>query len=75
MYLADVLEYNITTDTGNPIIIGDFNIQMDQPEKPDTRTFNNFLDSMNLHNKVMFPTHTSLHTLDLVLEDLSQPSY
>ena len=71
--LADVLEYNITTNTGNPIIIGDFNIHMEQPENPDTRTFNDFLDSMNLHNKVMFPTHTSLHTLDLVLEDLSNP--
>ena len=69
--LADVLEHNITTDTGNPIIIGDFNIHLDQPENPDTRTFKDFLDSMNLHNKVMFPTHTSLHTLDLVLEDLS----
>ena len=71
--LADVLKYNITTDMGNPIIIGDFNIHMDQLENPDTRTFNDFLDSMNLHNKVMFPTHTSLHTLDLLLEDLSNP--
>ena len=71
--LADVLEYNITTNMGNPIIIGDFNIHLDQPENADTRTFNDFLDRMNLHNKVMSPTHTSLHTLDLVLEDLSNP--
>ena len=71
--LADVLEYNITTDMGNPIIVWDFNIHLDQPENPDTRAFNDFLDSMNLHNKVMFPTHTSLHTLDLVLEDLFNP--
>ena len=71
--LADVMEYNITTDMDNPIIIGNFNIHLDQPENPDTRTFNDFLDSMNLHNKVMFPTHTSLHTLVLVPEDLSNP--
>ena len=71
--LADVWEYNIITDMGNPIIIGDFTIHLDQPENPDTRTFNDFLDSLNLHNKVMFPTHTSLHTLDLVVEDLSNP--
>ena len=58
---------------GHPILIMDFNTHLDQPDNSDTRTFNDFLDSMNLHNKVMFPTHTSLHTLDLVLEDLSNP--
>ena len=41
--LADVLEYDITTNIGNPIIIGDFNIHLDQTENPDTRTFNDFL--------------------------------
>ena len=56
---------------GNLIIIGDFNIHLDQPENSDTRTLNDFLDRMNLHNKVIFPTHMSLHTQDLVLEDLS----
>ena len=68
---ADVLEYNITTVIGHPILIGDFNIHFEQPENSDTRTFSDFLDSMNLHKKVMFPSHTSLQTLDLVLEDLS----
>ena len=53
------------------IQIGDVNIHLDQPENSDTRTFNDFLDSMHLHNK--FPTRTSLHTLDPVLEDLSNP--
>ena len=57
--LADVLEYNITTNTGHPILIRDFNIHLDQPENSDSRTFNDLLDSINLHNKVMFPTHTS----------------
>ena len=46
--LADVLEYNTTTDMGNPIIIGDFDIHLDQPENSDTITINDFLDSMNL---------------------------
>ena len=46
-----------------------FNIHLDQPENFDTRSFSDFLDSMNLHNKVTFPTHTSQHTL----EDLSNP--
>ena len=50
--LAYVLEYNITTDIGNPIIIGDFNIHLYQPENSDTRTFNDFMDSLNLHNIV-----------------------
>ena len=32
-------------------------------------TFLDFLDSLNLVNKVNFPTHTSGHTLDLIIED------
>ena len=54
------------------ILRGDFNIHLDQAENSGTRTFNDFLDSMNFHNKVTLPTHTSLHTLDLVLEDTSK---
>ena len=71
--LADVLEYNITTDMGYPILIGDFNIHLDQPENSDTRTLNDLLDSMNFHNRVIFPNNTSLHILYLVTEDLSNP--
>ena len=32
-------------------------------------TFNDFIDSFNLHNHVNFPTHKSLHYLDLVITD------
>ena len=50
-------------------MIGDFNIHMDITDDPNTITFNDFLDSFNLHNHVNLPTHKSLHYLDLVITD------
>ena len=56
--MANVLENNIiVSDRGETILIGDFNIHMDDPEDPDTITFNNFLDSLDLINLVNFGTH------------------
>ena len=54
---------------GEMIMIGDFNIHMDIIDDPNTITFNDFLDSFNLHNHVNFPMHKSLHYLDLVITD------
>ena len=48
-------------------MIGDFNICMDIMDDPNTITFNDFLDSFNLHNHFNFPTHKSPHYLDLVI--------
>ena len=66
--MANVLENNIVSDRGEAILNGDFNIHMDDPEDPDTITFNDFLDSLDLINLVNFGTHTSNHTLDLVIQ-------
>ena len=63
--MANVLENNIIGDRGETILPGDFNIHMDDPMDPDTIMFNNFLDSLDLTNLVLFGTHTSNHTLDL----------
>ena len=60
--LSDILE-----DHGHIIMLGDFNINMDKPEHPDTVTFNDFLESFDLVNYTTFPTHISRHTLDLVI--------
>ena len=66
--MANVLENNIVSDRGKTILTGDFNIHMDDPEDLDTITFNDFLDSLDLINLVNFGTHTSNHTLDLVIQ-------
>ena len=69
--MAHVLEDNTVGDRGETILLGDFNIHMDDPVDPDTITFTNFLDSLDLTNLVNFVTHTSNHTLDLVMQSIS----
>ena len=49
------------------VIVGDFNIQMDQPQAHDTMCFINFLESCNLIQHVVSPTHIKGHVLDLVI--------
>ena len=68
--LSEILK-EIVNIRGEMIMIGDFNIHMDITDDPNTITFNDFLDSFNLHNHVNFPTHKSLHYLDLVITDTS----
>ena len=67
--LSNILTENIVTNHARPILLGDFNIHTDKLDNPDTTTFLDFLDSLNFVNKVNFPTHTSGHTLDLIIED------
>ena len=64
--LVDLLGETIT-QKADMIMIGDFNIHMDDPLDSDTILFNNFLDGFNLTNKVDFPMHKSGHQLDLIL--------
>ena len=51
----------------NFIITGDFNIHVDKVHDPDSQTFSNILNIFNLKQHVSFPTHTSGHTLDLLI--------
>ena len=60
--MANVLENNIVSDRGDTILIGDFNINMDDPEDPDTITFNDILDSLDLINLINLE-HAHLITL------------
>ena len=69
--MANALQNNIVSDKGETILIGDFNVHMDDPEDLDTITFNDLLDSLDLTNLVNFGTHTSNHTLDLVIQSNS----
>ena len=67
--LSDLLEHNINQDCGNLLIIGDFNIHMDDINHPDTITFTDFLQSFGLVNTFGFQTHKSKHILDLLITD------
>ena len=67
--LFDLLSDNIVQDRGKLLLVGDFNIHVDDHNNPDTITFNDFMESIGIRNHINFTTHTSHHTLDLVLTD------
>ena len=49
------------------LILGDFNIAVNNSMNPDVQLLIAWLESNNLHNIVDFPTHRSRNTLDLVI--------
>lgn len=49
------------------LIVGDFNIHVDDPTDSHARTFMSLLSDTNLTQHVHFPTHTHKHTLDLII--------
>ena len=57
--------YTITTN--RLLITGDFNIHVDEPEKPDVCKFLQIIESFGLKQHVSVPTHVAGHTLDLVI--------
>ena len=65
--LSGLMENNVLEDHGHIIMLGDFNIYVDNPEHPETVIFNDFLESFDLINFTTFPTHISKHTLVLVI--------
>ena len=67
--LAMILENNINTDKGKLLMLGDFNIHLDEENNPNTITFNDFLESFGLINYTTFFTHTAKHILDLVINN------
>uniref|UniRef100_A0A3B3DXI4 Reverse transcriptase domain-containing protein n=1 Tax=Oryzias melastigma TaxID=30732 RepID=A0A3B3DXI4_ORYME len=50
----------------NVILLGDFNIHMDNPNLPLTKDFSSALDSFGFLQAANFPTHAKGHTLDLI---------
>ena len=72
--MIDNMERRITDDLGKLLLIGDFNIHIDEATEPDTITFLDFLDSFNLTNHVQWPMHRSGHTLDLFISNQDDTS-
>ena len=62
---ATFLEY-ATLQSGNLILLGDFNIHVDCTSTHALK-FNKILESVNLEQHVSEPTHVKGHTLDLVI--------
>uniref|UniRef100_A0A8C6M6H9 Reverse transcriptase domain-containing protein n=1 Tax=Nothobranchius furzeri TaxID=105023 RepID=A0A8C6M6H9_NOTFU len=50
----------------NVILLGDFNIHMDNMALPLSKDFSSSLDSLSFHQYANFPTHIKGHTLDLI---------
>ena len=72
--MTDIMERRITDDLGKLLLIGDFNIHIDEPTEPDTITSLDYLDSFNLTSHVQWPTHRSGHTIDLLISDQDDTS-
>ena len=73
--LATILENNINIDRGKLLMLGDFNIHLDEENNLDTITFNDFLESFGLINYTTVFTHTAKHILDLVISNDSTLVY
>ena len=64
----DLLENSIN-ENGRLIILGDFNIPINNTDSPDTSIFQEILDSLGLQNHIRFPTHRQQNTLDLIITE------
>ena len=66
MDFLDLLENNIN-ENGRLLLLGDFNIPMNNPDSPDTSIIQNVLDNLGLQNHIRFPTHGLQNPLDLII--------
>ena len=68
-YLVEIDHFISEVNMSSPkvIFIGDFNLHLDLPQKPEVRTFNNNLSAVGLKQLVQEPTHVKGHMLDLVI--------
>jgi exonuclease III len=48
-------------------VVGDLNLHLDVLDDPDTRKFNQLMESLGLIQSVVGPTHIGGHTLDVVI--------
>ena len=67
--LADHFESHALNLTDKMLLVGDFNVHVDNPDNPGTILLNNLLASYNLANRINFPTHKLQHTLDLIIDN------
>ena len=70
----DTLMEHLAMARGQLLILGDFNIQFDNANSMDTKTFVDLADSYGLVQHVKVPTHSSGHTLDMAMSLRMLPS-
>ena len=71
--LLSILDNSIGSIRNKLLFMGNFNTHMDRPEDANTIIFNDLLSSLNLRNNITFQTHISGHTLDLIIDDQTEP--
>ena len=64
----DLLENSINENC-RFLIVGDFNIPINNPDSPDTNIFQDVWDSLGLHNHITFLTLRQHNTLDLIITE------
>ena len=62
-----ILLESLATISGNLLLVGDFNFHVDISTDREAIKFLDLLNSANLHQHVVGPTHRSGHTLDLII--------
>ena len=62
----DYMDTHVTT-AGRLLVVGDFNLHMDDKEDNDAIRFKELLHSLNLQQHITCPTHKQGHTLDLLI--------
>ena len=64
--MSSLLE-DLVSSTSKLLITGDFNIHVDIPSGPFSKSFSNLLQNFDLKQHITFPTHNHGHTLDLLV--------
>lgn len=74
-YLENFHEFVGIVDqlSGKILLVGDFNVHYDTPEKSHVRHFSTTLASSGLVQHIVGPTHRCRHTLDLVITRQDEP--
>ena len=71
MFLDEFTEHLVTllTNKQNNIIIGDFNMHLDDPHDPDVMIFNDTITAFGLRLHINIATNNKGNTLDLLLSE------
>ena len=73
MFINDITEllFNKLPQFQNSIILGDFNIHIEDLTNADTIIFNDTMRALGLEQYISGPTHVKENTLDLIFTQLS----
>ncbi|XP_041471887.1 uncharacterized protein LOC121421284 [Lytechinus variegatus] len=76
-FLADYDELvkELSASSSKVLLLGDFNIHVDIPSKPEAMEFLSSLDEAGLCQHIQGPTHRCGHTLDLIISKDNDDSF